>query len=501
MDARADEPGSRSGPSVGRVAKTIALTSMAALAAAPAVSAVEVGPQAAATLPIASGETPVVPDTAIDTGAGDPVTVDGTSDVLASTKRGAVNAAAVSPSLIPAPALAAYQRAAVVINAADASCRMPWQLLAAIGRVESDHGRYGGSTLDTDGLARPGIFGPRLDGSHHTSRVADTDAGRLDTDKQFDRAVGPMQFIPSTWSVVGVDADGDDVRNPQDVDDAALAAAVYLCSGEGDLSTVAGQRSAVYRYNHSTRYVEVVLALTAAYQQGDFASVPTSSFARTDVTIPTALLDTHLLDTQHNPGSQTLAHEILGNHSIIDLLGPLHILIDVAGHQPGQAEQVSDTSSIQPGQHPTDDPTTDPGADPTTDSTTEPTAGPTVTPTGDPTDTSTTEPTATTSPSDTPTPTSTPTSTPTDTTSSTSTSEPTSSPSSTDSSTSSDPTLSSTSSYDPAVLQQAWQTCVDGGVPATDQIAMTSCMAGLLQLDPADQQLVDYVAAQATITP
>ena len=45
-----------------------------------------------------------------------------------------------------------------------------------------------------------------------------------------------MQFIPSTWPVVRVDADGDGKRNPQDIDDAALATAVYLCSGKDDLS-------------------------------------------------------------------------------------------------------------------------------------------------------------------------------------------------------------------------------------------------------------------------
>ena len=79
-----------------------------------------------------------------------------------------------------------------------------------------------------------------------------------------------MQFIPSTWSVVGVDADGDGQRNPQDIDDAALATAVYLCSGDDDLSTDAGQRAAVYRYNHSQAYVDLVLAIMTAYLAGDF---------------------------------------------------------------------------------------------------------------------------------------------------------------------------------------------------------------------------------------
>ncbi len=59
--------------------------------------------------------------------------------------------AGASSNGIPAPALAAYQRGAQIINAADKSCNIPWELIAAIGRVESDHGRYGGNTLSEDG--------------------------------------------------------------------------------------------------------------------------------------------------------------------------------------------------------------------------------------------------------------------------------------------------------------------------------------------------------------
>lgn len=165
---------------------------------------------------------------------------------------------------IPGPALAAYQRAETVINAADPDCRLPWQLLAAIGRVESNHGRFGGSELGPDGVARPSIIGAPLNGNGNT-RVEDTDNGDLDGDNQFDRAVGPMQFIPSTWASVGVDADGDSVRNPQDIDDAALAAAVYLCAGSRDLSTKSGQHDAVYSYNHSEDYVALVLSIAGDY--------------------------------------------------------------------------------------------------------------------------------------------------------------------------------------------------------------------------------------------
>jgi len=175
---------------------------------------------------------------------------------------------------IPAVALAAYERAATVIDAADRTCHLPWQLIGAIGRVESDHGRAGGNVLSDQGIARPGILGPVLDGTHGTTLIRDTDAGQYDGDTRFDRAVGPMQFIPSTWAIVGVDADNDGRRDPQDIYDASLGSAVYLCSGTDDLGTDAGRRAAVYRYNHSERYVALVLAIMQSYLDGDYSAVP-----------------------------------------------------------------------------------------------------------------------------------------------------------------------------------------------------------------------------------
>jgi len=182
--------------------------------------------------------------------------------------------AGASANGIPAAALAAYQRAEQVINSADASCNLTWQLVAAIGRVESDHGRYGGNVLGEDGKSRPGIYGIPLDGSNGTAEITDSDAGQYDDDQIYDRAVGPMQFIPQTWNVVGVDGDGDGKRDPQDIDDAALATAVYLCSGDEDLSTYGGQKAAVYRYNHSEEYVDLVISIMNAYLEGDYSSVP-----------------------------------------------------------------------------------------------------------------------------------------------------------------------------------------------------------------------------------
>jgi membrane-bound lytic murein transglycosylase B len=189
--------------------------------------------------------------------------------------------AGASTSGIPSAALSAYQRAAQIIDAADTTCNVPWELIAAIGRVESNHGQYAGNTLNSDGVSVPGVFGPQLNGRNGTQAIMDTDGGQLDHDTVFDRAVGPMQFIPSTWSSVKVDADGDGQRNPQDIDDASLASGVYLCSGDDDLSTRAGQESSVFRYNHSRAYVDLVLRIMEAYSQGDYTAIPSGTYGGT----------------------------------------------------------------------------------------------------------------------------------------------------------------------------------------------------------------------------
>ena len=167
---------------------------------------------------------------------------------------------------IPDAALVAYQRAAMVMEAADEACSLDWQLLAAVGRVESDHGRADGGSLDEDGLRQPMLRGARLNGRKGKARVLDTDAGQLDGDKKFDRTVGPMQVLPSTWSVIGVDADGDGERNPQDVDDAALATAVHLCSGSDDVSTRLGRRAALKLLDADPAWVLLVARVRREYE-------------------------------------------------------------------------------------------------------------------------------------------------------------------------------------------------------------------------------------------
>ncbi|MCA9376075.1 MAG: lytic transglycosylase domain-containing protein [Candidatus Doudnabacteria bacterium] len=79
-------------------------------------------------------------------------------------------------------------------------------------------------------------------------------------------AQGPMQFIPSTWRAYGADGDGDGVANIHDVDDAIHGAANYLAANGGASGNV---RNALFRYNHSTAYVNLVLsrAYAVGYQQ------------------------------------------------------------------------------------------------------------------------------------------------------------------------------------------------------------------------------------------
>jgi membrane-bound lytic murein transglycosylase B len=86
----------------------------------------------------------------------------------------------------------------------------------------------------------------------------DTDHGLLDGDVQFDRAIGPMQFIPATWRAMAVDADNDGVADPNDIDDAAMAAANYLCRGGRDMSTSEDWWAAILSYNDVRRYARDV---------------------------------------------------------------------------------------------------------------------------------------------------------------------------------------------------------------------------------------------------
>jgi membrane-bound lytic murein transglycosylase B len=115
---------------------------------------------------------------------------------------------------IPEVALDAYLDGADLTNSIEPDCGLPWSVLAAIGRVESDHGRFGGAQLRVDGYGTKPIRGIALDGRPGIALVRDTDRGALDGDDIYDRAVGPMQIIPSTWDAIGVDANDDGRPTP-----------------------------------------------------------------------------------------------------------------------------------------------------------------------------------------------------------------------------------------------------------------------------------------------
>jgi membrane-bound lytic murein transglycosylase B len=166
---------------------------------------------------------------------------------------------------IPPVAASAYVGAARQLAATDAGCGIRWWLIAGIGYVESGHAASGGShNAGWDGIARPPILGPVLDGSHGYAAIRDSDGGRYDGDTRWDRAVGPTQFLPSTWRTWGVQPNGR-LGNPQDIRAAALATAKYLCASGGDLSSAHGMALAVFSYNHSFDYVRLVLSVAARY--------------------------------------------------------------------------------------------------------------------------------------------------------------------------------------------------------------------------------------------
>jgi murein DD-endopeptidase MepM/ murein hydrolase activator NlpD len=126
----------------------------------------------------------------------------------------------VPATLSSAQLLALWQRAGAAYG-------IPWQVLAAINKVESNFGRN---------------MGPSSAG-----------------------AVGWMQFMPSTWLRWGVDANGDGVADPWDPNDAVFSAARYLAAAGGATDLYRG----VYAYNHADWYVHEVLSLADVYGAND----------------------------------------------------------------------------------------------------------------------------------------------------------------------------------------------------------------------------------------
>ncbi len=165
---------------------------------------------------------------------------------------------------IPAMALSAYRNAERMMAAAAPACGVSWNLLAGIGRIESMHA-FGGA-IDQRGTATQPIYGPTLDGTLPGNEiiVQSRSADRV----TYARAMGPMQFLPGTWSRYASDGDGDGKADVQNVYDASLAAARYLCSGGLNLRDPSHVMAAILRYNNSVAYARNVMGWAAAYATG-----------------------------------------------------------------------------------------------------------------------------------------------------------------------------------------------------------------------------------------
>jgi membrane-bound lytic murein transglycosylase B len=203
------------------------------------------------------GHLPSLPDVDPPVAADAPPTTNGRVDPAWLT-------ASSKATQIPRRVLRAYVTATAQVNESDPRCEIAWNTIAAIGRIESVHGAVNGSRIGDDGVARPRIRGIALDGDG-VRAIADTDGGDLDGDRTWDRAVGPMQFIPTTWARWASDGDGDGRTNPQDVDDAALATGRYLCGTGKQLGSRDGWLRAVVTYNQSTAYVRKTSRTATGY--------------------------------------------------------------------------------------------------------------------------------------------------------------------------------------------------------------------------------------------
>ena len=223
-----------------------------------------------------------------------------TRAVIRSTEHERIQQISLNTSYdVPLAALNAYRNAASRAASSYPGCHLSWGVVAAIGQVESGHGRFGGASVLANGVTVPKIVGPQLNGRGPVAAIRDTDNGVFDGDKTWDRAVGPMQFIPTTWVNIGLDGDGDGRRNPSDFDDAALSTAVYLCNAGGDFTSLAQARANVLRYNHSEEYVDLVLRIANAYDSGVVDVVPND---------PAPPKQPRHRPARHHPGRHAPAH-------------------------------------------------------------------------------------------------------------------------------------------------------------------------------------------------
>jgi membrane-bound lytic murein transglycosylase B len=359
------------------------------------------------------------------------VPVTGTTDGTVQPIPGAFGNA----SGIPGTVLAAYQKAARDLAMSMPGCHITWPLLAGIGKVESGHAS--GGKVDANGNTRGKILGPVLDGGPGMAAIADTDQGLYDGSATWDRAVGPMQFIPGTWRAFGADGNGDGVKDPHNVFDAARAAGDYLCSGGANLADPQGLVQAVLRYNHSMDYVSTVLRWMQSYSNDtvsipdkpgiidtpdddgnadDRESTPTSTPPTTapPTTVPTTAptSSSPTAATSSTPTSPRPTNSPATSTSTPPTTSkPTRPPLSPPPSSPTKTPTSPTTTPTTPTQSPTStptSPTTSPSGDPTSDptctpaTTTAPTSSPTLTPTPEPCSTTSPQGESSASPSDAP---------------------------------------------------------------------------------------------------
>lgn len=175
--------------------------------------------------------------------------------VIASGPSGDSPPSAVAIAEIPADLLPRY------VSAAATCPGLPWQVLAAIGFIESRHAQ--GRADPLTGNVAPPILGPALDGTNGTARLVDPTSP-----DGWMHAQGPMQFLPTTWQRWGRLAPNRPVGavpSPHNAWDAIYSAAAYLCAGRSQLDDL---DAAILSYNRSHQYLRDVLDKAVEYGLG-----------------------------------------------------------------------------------------------------------------------------------------------------------------------------------------------------------------------------------------
>ncbi|MCW2748347.1 MAG: lytic murein transglycosylase [Nocardioidaceae bacterium] len=209
-------------------------------------------------LDLASGRIAVAGEGDFPASASDPAAIGGVSAAWA-----AETSTQTGISLV---AVAAYGGASLKAAQESPTCKLGWTTLAGIGAVETGHGTFQGAHLLSNGRTSRPILGPALDGREGFAAIRSTAESVVwHDDRVWDHAIGPLQFIPSTWEKWQADGDGDGAYDPHNVFDATYAAAHYLCAAGTDMTTAAGWTRAVHSYNHSDAYVEDVLRRANTY--------------------------------------------------------------------------------------------------------------------------------------------------------------------------------------------------------------------------------------------